>query len=125
FSFFRYAARRIRALLPPSKLSLTSAVPGLCTALSEAAQYPCREVPLGTSFPGEEEFSLSHRGKPPRAHIGVLGEFRPERGSEIVTEVLLRFAALRPKKSIAVHVIKQDQAIALRQVVRERRVSSP
>jgi glycosyltransferase involved in cell wall biosynthesis len=125
FSYFRYAARRIRELLPPSKLFFTSPVYGLCTALSEAAQYRCREVPLGTSFPSEQNLAMRDRHMPPRAHIGVLGEFRPERGSEIVGEVLLRFAALRPGKSIAVHVMNEGQATALRKAAHERGVRSP
>jgi glycosyltransferase involved in cell wall biosynthesis len=125
FSYFRYAARRIRELLPPSKLFFTSPVYGLCTALSEAAQYRCREVPLGTSFPSEKELATRTRDMPPQAHISVLGEFRPERGSEIVGEVLLQFAALRPGKSIAVHVMNEAQATALRKAARERGVRSP
>jgi hypothetical protein len=125
FSFFRHATRCIRALLPPSKLFFSSAVLGLCNALSEAAQYPCREVPLGTSFPSERDLAARDQETPPRAHIGVFGEFRPERGSEIVSEVLLQFAELRPRKPIAVHVNNEAQATAFRQFVRERGLRSP
>jgi hypothetical protein len=125
FSFFRYATRCIRELLPPAKLFFSAVVPALCNAFSEAAQYPCRKVPLGTYFPGEKELAAWGGEMPPRAHIGVMGEFRPEKGSEIVAEVLLQFAALRPKKPIAVQMTNEAQAANFRKVVRERGVRSP
>jgi glycosyltransferase involved in cell wall biosynthesis len=125
FSYFRYAARCIRALLPPSKLFLTSPVPGLCTALLEAAQHPCRVVPLGSYFPREEHFAATDADKPPRAHVSVMGEFRPEKGSEVVGDVLLEFTKLRPNKPISVHVRDDAQAIDFRSYVRKSGARSP
>lgn len=124
-SYFRYAASRILAVLPPSRLIFNAIDPRLCKVISTATRHPCSEAPVGTYFPSEEDLTARDVDEPPSAHVGVMGEFRPEKGSLIVADVLLRFAALRPKRPVSVQVRDQAQATALHAYFRKKGMCSP
>lgn len=125
-SYYAYAAKRILAVLPAHKLILNGIDRRLCRTIKAATQHPCTEVPLGTYFPSEAE--LAPRGEeqaPPHAHVGVAGEFRLEKGSKLIGEVLLRFGTLRPNRAVAVQLPDEAQAVALETYWRGRGMRAP
>ena len=124
-SYYAYASKRILSVLPAHKLILNSIDPRLCRTISAATQHPCTEVPLGTYFPDDADFAAPAGEGPPRVHVGVAGEFRPEKGSDLIPDVLLRFGEQRPDRAIALQVPDAAWAAALDERFRRKGMGAP
>ena len=114
-SCFRYAVRRILNSLPPQKLIIGAVDPRLREAIERVAGFFCDPLPVGIHFVSDE--ALVGGEMPPQAHVRIAGEFRPEKGSLLVPQIINRFSALRPGKSFGVQVNDQASATALAQLL--------
>ncbi len=125
-SYYAYAGKRILGVLPARRLLLNGIDKRFRKTVAAAMQHPCGWVPLGTYFPDEAELSApDDEPEFPHVHVGVAGEFRPEKGSDLVPEVLLRFAKLRPGRAVALQVADETQAMEMDDHFRRSAIDSP
>jgi hypothetical protein len=115
FSCWRFAIRELKAVLPPEKTILLATSASLANALTGLLELPCT---LGClpKFYIDDAVLDPIAAKLPRANLRMAGEFRPERGAELVTSVMRRVALQRPGTIFALQV--PDEAVA-RNVGRE------
>ncbi len=112
FSYFRFAARRIRVLTVGSGVVLTAVEPRLCRLIQELAQLPCDPAPMHHYYP-------SPAPPPPglpadgRVRISIMGEDRRQKGGDILAEVVARACVTAPNAKIFVQIAERERAEAL------------
>ncbi len=115
-SFHRYAANEMAAL--SSRFLILASNEKLGRALSGAFNRRCEVAPVALIY-----FSAEHvpgRADDPdwdEAHIGVIGEFRREKGGSLVAEVIKRFRCERPGRRVFLQVNSSGQADVLRETI--------
>ncbi|ODU57569.1 MAG: hypothetical protein ABS99_04810 [Acetobacteraceae bacterium SCN 69-10] len=78
------------------------------------AGTPCRQVPMPMRYPPPAELNrLRAAGRHPPVDVCIAGQFRREKGSDLVAPVLAGLAATRPGARVAVQVNDPDGAAAL------------
>jgi hypothetical protein len=107
FSDFIRGMERMKTLLPPDRLRLCATTPHLSALLRSVAQHPCEEAPHPSYYLPDEVLAAVPE---PRAHVCVPGQLRLEKGSELVAEILLRFAEARPGKRLTVQANDEEDA---------------
>lgn len=117
YSWHRYAAKRLSAVLPAEKIVLLATNPRLAMAIGFATQLPCAEAPLAIHYVSDAVLNRPAERPMPHAHIRLAGEFREEKGGGVVIEVIKRFAQERPGHSFCVQVGTQKAAEFLAQKV--------
>jgi len=110
FSDFIAAMRRIKPMAAAERIGLFATTPHLAGLLRSVAQHPCAEAPHPSFYLGEEVLAAKPE---PRTHICVPGQLREEKGSGLVTEILLRFAEARPGKRFTVQANDEADGGAL------------
>lgn len=116
FSYFRYAMKRIRAVVSAETVVLYATTSRLAALLVQILQYPCEECPQPTYYVSNDVLLTPDAETGPRANVRVAGELRQEKGADFLVPVILRVAELRPGTSFAVqaHDLRHAQAIAER-----------
>lgn len=110
YSWHRYAAKRLRALLPPEKIVLLATNPRLAKAIAFATQLQCAPAPLAIHYVSDTVLAAASERAMPRAHVRLAGEFREEKGGGVVIEVIKRFSQERPGRPFCVQVGTQKAA---------------
>jgi hypothetical protein len=110
FSDFIRGMTRMKTLLPPDRIRLYATTPHLSALLRSVAQHPCEEAPHPSVYLPDDVLAAVAE---PRAHVCVPGQLRLEKGSELVAEILLRFAEARPGKRLIVQADEEEQARAM------------
>jgi hypothetical protein len=110
FSEFLAAMTQLTPLLPPERIGLFATTPHLAALMRSVAQHPCAEAPHPTFYLADEV--LAAKPEPP-VHVCVPGELREEKGSNLVSDILLRFADARPDKPLTVQANSEADASAL------------
>ncbi|BBK43972.1 hypothetical protein STVA_39920 [Allostella vacuolata] len=110
-STYRYAIRKLAATVGRDRVFLCTAAPALARALSRIFDHPCRLSPM--------PIRLGHPAVPtadaaPAHDVAVIGEFRPERGSLLLPDILRRLGRLRPGRSAMIQVRSAEQVGPLR-----------
>ena len=104
-SFHRFAAHRIKQLLPAERRHFYATEEKLAGLLSNVMELPFSQCPV----PVEQ---IDARADAPVGgepfHVGVIGHLRPETGSNILADVLDRFCRARPGKRIFVQGADQQ-----------------
>jgi hypothetical protein len=123
FSRWRFAIRELKAVLPSEKMLLLATSAALANALTGLLQHPC-EIGCSPKFYIDDTVLAPIAAGLPRVNLRMAGEFRPERGAELVTSVIRRVAMQRPgtvfglqvtDESVARHVGQELSAIAAHQ----------
>ena len=104
YSFHRYAMKRVLGVLPARKLAILATNRRLARALSIALDHPCDVAPLAIRYPDEALLNDAAAQRLPRAHVRFAGEFRSEKGSDILAGIIARFAAARPGRTFGVQL---------------------
>ena len=110
FSEFIGAMTRMKTLLPPERIRLYATTPHLSALLRSVAQHPYEGAPHPSFYLPDDVLAAVPE---PRAHVCVPGQLRLEKGSELVAEVLLRFAEARPGKRLTVQANEEEDARAM------------
>jgi hypothetical protein len=109
FSCWRFAMRELKAVLPPEKIIVLTTSGALATALTGLFDHPCVEG-CSPKFYIDDAVLDPIAASLPRVNLRMAGEFRPERGADLVTSVIRRVAMQRPGTVFAVQV--SDEASA-------------
>jgi hypothetical protein len=118
FMLFRFATKRLNALLPPERLKYTAADKRLCNLIAHAAQAECGLAPLPISCPPQEE--LARLREPGRGgiRIGLLGQNRGEKGGGLYAQIIEAVCKARSDVSFFVQVRKDADAQELSAALR-------
>jgi hypothetical protein len=115
FSRWRFAIREIKTVLPPEKVLLLATSASLASALTGLLEHPCA-VGCSPKFYIDDAVLAPIAANLPRVNLRMAGEFRAERGAELVTSVIRRVAMARPGTVFGLQVT--DEPVA-RQVGQE------
>ncbi|HUI19027.1 MAG TPA: hypothetical protein VL244_15265 [Alphaproteobacteria bacterium] len=110
FSRMRYGMKRLRAVLPAEKLVVYATTVGLAKALEPIIDYPCGVCPLPTYYGDAGALAASGARDETRVNVRLPGEFRIEKGAELVVPAILRIAELRPGITFALQIYREDVA---------------
>lgn len=94
FRFFRFAARRLRAVCAPQDLTFTATDPRLASAVANLTEGPCHPAPLHIAYPAAAEIEAWRAESGPRSgpRVSILGALREDKGAEIAADALARVA---------------------------------
>ncbi len=112
FSRWRFAMRQLKAMLPPEKLLLFATTADLARALTPMIEYPCIAGPLPT-FYLDDAVLAPLAAQFPRVTMRMAGEFRIERGAELVVEIIRQVGAQRPGTSFGLQLGRAEEAQAV------------
>ncbi|MBN8890815.1 MAG: hypothetical protein J0H91_11040 [Rhodospirillales bacterium] len=113
-SFIRHAATRLREAAPAGGVLFATVDPRLGAMVRALSGTPCRQVPMPMRYPPPAELNrLRAAGRHPPVDVCIAGQFRREKGSDLVAPVLAGLAATRPGARVAVQVNDPDGAAAL------------
>jgi len=118
FTLFRFAAKRMNALLPPEKLKLTAADRRLCKLISHAAETECGLAPLPVSGPPDEELARLKQHARRGIRIGLLGQNRGEKGGELYAKIVEAVCMAHADVSFFIQVMRAEDADALSAALR-------
>ncbi len=119
FSFYRLGANLLAELMPKDRVVYFADNQLLRETIANVLNRPCGHCPMTIDyFAAEDVPGDSDDPEWAPAHIGVLGEFRREKGSSVVVEVIQKFCEARPGRDIFVQVQDAEQAKAMDQRLR-------
>lgn len=113
FSFWRHAFLELVKLVPADRLFLGATVPQLAGVLGKLAEHPVRHVPLATWWLAEgiaEERRRERSDLERGADLVVCGDYRAEKGRDLVPAVLANVLRARPAMRIRLQVSQKDFA---------------
>ena len=96
FSRVRQAMDRLRTVLPTEKAIVLTTSERLTALLRTILQHPCDTAAAPTYFVDPRILESTDARVSGRTTILVAGEYRHEKGSDLVVPVVLRLAAARP-----------------------------
>lgn len=114
FSRARYAMRRLRAVLPAEKTIVLAMGDKFASVLPEVLQHPCEACVLPKYFTDPGVLAATDAQVDGRATVFVAGEYRAERGANLVAPVFLRLAAARQGLKFAFQVSDEKTAKIVR-----------
>ena len=110
FSRVRQAMDRLRAVLPTAKVIVLATTERLASLLRTILQHPCDTAAAPTYFVDPRILESTDARVSGRTTVLVAGEYRHEKGSDLVVPVILRLAAARPGIKFAVQVYSKKVA---------------
>jgi len=110
FSRWRYAITRLRAVMPAEKLIAYATNPRLAKVLGDTFQHPCESCPHPPYYMNTDSLGDALAKTDPRVTVRLAGQFRREKGADLVIPVILNAARLRPGLSFALQVEDRPQA---------------
>jgi len=118
-AFHRYGAEMVGNLISPDRILFFATNEALCELMSDAMQVPFARCPITVDyFEGKTpSASVDDVTAPRHAHIGIVGDLRREKGSDILPEVLRLFAQARPGKRIFAQVKNAEHGNRLAQAL--------
>jgi glycosyltransferase involved in cell wall biosynthesis len=104
-SFTRFAVAEVCALIPGHRLLLFATTPLLSQITTAFAGHRCVRLPLAIVNPTLEELeALRPAPGDRRARVCIAGEFRAEKGSGLVADILIAFGRRFPRAAISLQV---------------------
>ena len=125
FSQFRLGANQLSSLLPNGHVKYFANNPLLAQTMEYVLSQECAICPMTIDyfFPDElpnESDDIEWKS----ADIGILGEFRIEKGSSIIPQIITGFCKKRPDKNVFIQVRTDEQVKKLREyfpnIIRDR-----
>lgn len=114
FSRVRQAMDRLRTVLPTEKAIVLTTSERLTALLRTILQHPCDTAAAPTYFVDPRILESTDARVSGRTTILVAGEYRHEKGSDLVVPVVLRLAAARPGIKFALQVYEEKIARMVR-----------
>lgn len=114
FSRVRYAMRRLRAVLPAEKTIVLAMGEKFASVLPTVLQHPCQACVLPKYFTDPNVLETTDALVTGRTTVLVAGEFRAERGANLIVPVFLRLAAKRQGLKFAIQVNDEKTAQIIR-----------
>ena len=111
FSYFRFAARRLRALAGRQGLALTAVEGRLCRLIEDLAQVACPPAPLHQYYP--DPMPRPVPGEDGRLRISFLGLDRDQKGGAVLGDVIAQICQVAPSARIFVQVSTRARADAI------------
>jgi hypothetical protein len=108
FGYHRYAMKRLKEVLPAEKILAFATDRRLGTLLAAILNHPCGEIPPGVHYPDLEAGPTFNH-----AHIRIMGELRPERGSKLITRIIQEFGAQRPGRTVSLQATTRAVALEI------------
>lgn len=120
FSIWRHAFLQLAKVLPAERLFFGATVPQLAGILHKIADHPVEHVPwaiwwLDGGFANERR--LERADPDLGADLIICGDYRPEKGRDLVPAVLTRLLAALPSLRIRLQVSRQNFADEVRQQI--------
>lgn len=113
FSRLHYAMKRLRAVLPAEKTVILATTDRLASVLQSLLRHPCTACPMPKHYVDPQVLAATDAHVTERVTVRVAGEYRPEKGSDLVIPVILQLAAQRPGLTFAVQVYEEKVARAV------------
>lgn len=101
-SSFRNAFEHLKGSSSPERMLYFATNKALSSLLTEILGVPFSVCPVPISYSEDESFDERTAVGGERAHIGIVGELRQEKGSLLVADILEQFNHARPGKSVFV-----------------------
>jgi len=122
-SFARFAVSELYALIPAHRLLLFATTPFLCQITTAFTGHRCVRLPIAIFNPTLKELeALRRKSEDRRARICIAGEFRSEKGSELVADILIEFGRRFPGAAISLQVNQAPELDQLRAKLEENDV---
>lgn len=113
FSIWRHAFLQLAKVLPAERLFIAATVPQLAGILSKIADHPVEHVPWAIWWL-EDRFANERRLERADPALGadliICGDYRPEKGRDLVPSILIRLLAALPLLRIRLQVSRQSFA---------------
>jgi SAM-dependent methyltransferase/glycosyltransferase involved in cell wall biosynthesis len=100
FSVFRLVFKELLAFTQPDRVRLMATNRALSQVLGQILKLPVSVCPVPIDYFEDEVFDGYVNNNCIPAHIGVLGEFRPEKGALLIAPVVAAFNRVRPGRKI-------------------------
>ncbi|MBL4720906.1 MAG: glycosyltransferase [Alphaproteobacteria bacterium] len=111
FSFHRFGANQLAEVLPPERVIYCADNHLLATTMAKVLNQPCSHSPMTIDYVADSaEVGESSDAAWPPAHIGVLGGFRPEKGSRLLVDIIRKYCAARPNREIFIQLQDAEHA---------------
>lgn len=114
FSRVRAAMDRLRTVQPAEKIVILAATARLAAALRTILRHPCETAGLPTYFVDPRELASTNARVSGRTTVMIAGEYRHEKGADLIIPVILRLAAERPGIKFALQVYEERAAKIVR-----------
>jgi glycosyltransferase involved in cell wall biosynthesis len=125
-SFTLFAIAELLELIPAERLLLFATTPLLSQITTAFTRHPCVRVPLAILNPTLEELEALRPGpEDRRAALCIAGQFRPEKGSELVADILTEFGRRFPGAPISLQVNSAPELDGLRAKLDKSGVNVP
>ncbi len=102
FSNIRFAFKHLKSVTSPDRILCFATNNGLSRELARILEIPFSTCPVPIHYFEDDRTDGRKPTPAERVHIGVIGEFRPEKGSLLVADSLELFNQTRPGKSMFV-----------------------
>lgn len=113
-AYHRFAGRQIASV--SDRFHLFASNEKLSHLLAGAFAQPCRVAPMPmTYFSADDVPGAPDDPDWAPAHVGVVGDYRDEKGAALVPDIILKFAQSRPGRRVFVQVKDEAQAAVLRE----------
>ncbi len=121
--FTRFAIAELLDLIPPGRLLLFATTPLLCEIVTQISGFRCARLPIAIFYPPMEEIAALRAASPkPPAQICIAGEFRAEKGADLVPDILAEYGRRFPGAAISLQVNLAAELDGLRATLDERGV---
>ena len=125
FSQFRLGANQLSSLLPKSHVKYYANNPLLAQTMEYVLNQECAICPMTIDYFSSDELPNQFENtewKP--AHVGILGEFRIEKGSSILPQVITDFCNKKLDKNVFIQVKTKEESKRLQEyfpnIIRDR-----
>ena len=118
-SFFRHSANQLADIAPSDRVIYCADNELLRAAMAWALNQRCSRCSMTIDYFSDEE-TPGNPNEPEwvPAHIGLLGDFREEKGRSLVHKVIQKFCAARPGREFFIQTQNDVQARALEKSLR-------
>ena len=113
FSRVRLAMDRLRAVLPAEKTIVLATAVRLTALLRTVLRHPCDTAAMPTYFIDPRTLESTDARVSGRTTVLIAGEYRHEKGSDLIVPVILNLAAARPGIKFAMQVYKKEAAMTV------------
>ena len=110
FSQIRLGANILKDIMPIGRVHYFADNQLLAEPFARALDYPCKVCPMTIDYLNADDLE-GDKNDPDwcEDHIGIIGQFRSEKGSNYITNSLLSFGRKRPGKSVFIQVHSEKQ----------------
>jgi hypothetical protein len=117
FSIWRHAFLQLSRVTPSDRLVLGATVPQLAGMISKIAEHPVKRIPFAVWWLAHGIDAARRQERFDRtagADLIICGDYRPEKGRELVPRVIAGLLAARPSLRIRLQVSRQSFADEVR-----------